>query len=145
MNASISRHHYEEDSDGSQHGRKNTFSWSSISSSTTLQSTHSVEEEEVSVLGDFRFLDTPKKIERLTAILSRAASHGDLSTLRQIITDARLSPYISLDASDDEDGSTPLIYASCFGKLQAVQFLLQVGAKVDVQDKSKCFALNKMP
>ncbi|KAG2211706.1 hypothetical protein INT47_008803 [Mucor saturninus] len=139
----MSRHHYEEDSDGSQHqqqhGRKNTFSWSSTSSSnSTLLSTHSLleEVEEMSFLAsDFRFLDGSKKMERLTAILSRAASHGDLLRLRQIITDTRLSPYIQLDASDDEDGSTPLIYASCFGKLEVVQYLLQAGAKVDVQDK----------
>lgn len=150
----MSRHHYEEDSDGSQHqeqhGRKNTFSWSSTSSSnSTLLSTHSLllqeEVEEMSFLAsDFRFLDGNKKMERLTAILSRAASHGDLLRLRQIITDVRLSPYIQLDASDDEDGSTPLIYASCFGKLEVVQYLLQVGAKVDVQDKSTHKYINFM-
>lgn len=137
----MSRQQYEEDSDSSHHGRKNTFSWSSTSSSnSTLLSTHSVEEEEqVTFLAlDFRFLDGAKKTERLSEILSRSASHGDLVTLRQIVTDSRLSPYINLDASDDEtDGSTPLIYASCFGKLEVVRYLLQVGAKVDVQDKSK--------
>ncbi|KAI8098411.1 uncharacterized protein B0P05DRAFT_521825 [Gilbertella persicaria] len=47
-----------------------------------------------------------------------------------------LRPFLNLDLADDEnDGSTPLIYASCFGKLETVKFLLEVGAKVDVQDK----------
>lgn len=137
--------HYEEDSDGSQHGRKNkqnTFSWSSTSSSnSTLISTHSTEEEmeQVSFLSlqDFDFLDGAKKTERLTEILSRSASHGDLVTIRHLVNDRRLSPYVDLDASDDEnDGSTPLIYASCFGKIDVARFLLQVGANVDVQDKS---------
>ncbi|KAI9362386.1 DIL domain-containing protein [Pilaira anomala] len=136
--------HYEEDSDGSQHGRKNkqnTFSWSSTSSSnSTLISTHSTEEEieQVSFLSlqDFDFLDGAKKTERLTEILSRSASHGDLVTIRHLVNDRRLSPYVDLDASDDEnDGSTPLIYASCFGKIDVARFLLQVGANVDVQDK----------
>ncbi|GAA5801767.1 DIL domain-containing protein [Helicostylum pulchrum] len=136
--------HYEEDSDASQSGRKNkqhTFSWSSTSSSNSTQfSTHSLEEEleQVSFLSlqDFEFLDGAKKTERLSEILSRSASHGDLVTIRHLVTDTRLSPYVDWDASDDEtDGSTPLIYASCFGKIEVVRFLLQVGAKVDVQDK----------
>lgn len=80
-----------------------------------------------------------KKEKKLSETLGRAASHGDIQTIRQIVMDQRLRPYLNLDASDDDenDGSTPLIYASCFGKLDIVKYLLQVGAKVDVQDKSK--------
>lgn len=128
---------------------QNTFSWSSTSSSfsnsTLLTQEDSTLEEEFSslylILLD-EFFDLPtndKKEKKLSEILGRAASHGDIHTVRQIIMDERLRPYLNLDASDDEenDGSTPLIYASCFGKLDIVKYLLQVGAKVDVQDKSK--------
>lgn len=128
---------------------QNTFSWSSTSSSfsnsTLLTQEDSALEEEFSslylILLD-EFFDLPtndKKEKKLSEILGRAASHGDIHTVRQIIMDERLRPYLNLDASDDEenDGSTPLIYASCFGKLDIVKYLLQVGAKVDVQDKSK--------
>ncbi|CAO0791336.1 unnamed protein product [Mucor circinelloides] len=126
---------------------QNTFSWSSTSSSfsnsTLLTQEDSALEEESSslylILLD-EFFDLPtndKKEKKLSEILGRAASHGDIHTVRQIIMDERLRPYLNLDASDDEenDGSTPLIYASCFGKLDIVKYLLQVGAKVDVQDK----------
>lgn len=128
---------------------QNTFSWSSTSSSfsnsTLLTQEDNALEEEFSslylILLD-EFFDLPtndKKEKKLSEILGRAASHGDIHTVRQIIMDERLRPYLNLDASDDEenDGSTPLIYASCFGKLDIVKYLLQVGAKVDVQDKSK--------
>lgn len=129
---------------------QNTFSWSSTSSSfsnSTLltQDDAAAQEDEFSslylILLD-EFFDLPssdKKEKKLSEILGRAASHGDIHTVRQIIMDERLRPYLNLDASDDEenDGSTPLIYASCFGKLDIVKYLLQVGAKVDVQDKSK--------
>ncbi|EPB84196.1 hypothetical protein HMPREF1544_09059 [Mucor circinelloides 1006PhL] len=126
---------------------QNTFSWSSTSSSfsnsTLLTQEDNALEEEFSslylILLD-EFFDLPtndKKEKKLSEILGRAASHGDIHTVRQIIMDERLRPYLNLDASDDEenDGSTPLIYASCFGKLDIVKYLLQVGAKVDVQDK----------
>ncbi|KAK4516734.1 uncharacterized protein ATC70_011712 [Mucor velutinosus] len=127
---------------------QNTFSWSSTSSSfsnSTLltQEDAAAQEDEFSslylILLD-EFFDLPtndKKEKKLSEILGRAASHGDIHTVRQIIMDERLRPYLNLDASDDEenDGSTPLIYASCFGKLDIVKYLLQVGAKVDVQDK----------
>ncbi|KAG0187349.1 hypothetical protein DFQ28_006484 [Apophysomyces sp. BC1034] len=73
---------------------------------------------------------------RVTRSLSRAASNGDAFIVGQILTDERLRPFLNIDASDDEqDGTTPLIYAACFGKADVVQILLDAGAKVDLQDK----------
>ncbi|KAI9487660.1 MAG: DIL domain-containing protein [Benjaminiella poitrasii] len=135
--------------------KQNTLSWSSASSlfsnSTMMSSTTSQEEEDDDdedgqltlsfyyqcLLSDFFSLDgDDEKEKRLGKILSRSASQGDLQTIKHIVMDERLRPYLNLDASDDEnDGSTPLIYASCFGKLETVEYLLQIGAKVDVQDK----------
>lgn len=141
-----------EDSDGSLIGRKNnqnTFSWSSTSSSnSTLLSSHSNststtthEQNEthlyLTLLNEFQYLSEDKKEKRVSEIVCRSASHGDLNTIRQVMMDSRLSSYLNLDASDDEtDGSTPLIYACCFGKLDVVRYLLEVGrVNVDVQDK----------
>lgn len=137
------------DATNTRKNNQNTFSWSSTSSSfsnsTLLTQEDNAQEDEFSplylILLD-EFFDLPnddKKEKKLSEILGRAASHGEIQTVRQIIMDERLRPYLNLDASDDEenDGSTPLIYASCFGKLEIVKYLLQVGAKVDVQDKSK--------
>ncbi|ORE10127.1 hypothetical protein BCV72DRAFT_200368 [Rhizopus microsporus var. microsporus] len=44
-----------------------------------------------------------------------------------------MKPFIDINAKD-EDGTTPLIYAACFGKYEIAQALLQAGAKVDSQD-----------
>lgn len=137
------------DATNTRKNNQNTFSWSSTSSSfsnsTLLTQEDNAQEDEFSPLYLIlleEFFDLPnddKKEKKLSEILGRAASHGEIQTVRQIIMDERLRPYLNLDASDDEenDGSTPLIYASCFGKLEIVKYLLQVGAKVDVQDKSK--------
>ncbi|KAG0176367.1 hypothetical protein DFQ29_006210 [Apophysomyces sp. BC1021] len=79
---------------------------------------------------------------RVTRSLSRAASNGDAFIVGQILTDERLRPFLNIDASDDEqDGTTPLIYAACFGKADVVQILLDAGAKVDLQDKRGWTAL----
>jgi hypothetical protein len=45
---------------------------------------------------------------------------------------------IDIDAKD-EDGTTPLIYAACFGKLEIVQELLLAGANTDIQDARKLY------
>lgn len=141
-------------SDGSRRkNNQNTFSWSSVSSSfsnSTLLTTGmdepiaAIEEEEETMysylilLTEFPHLEgVDIKEKRLSEILCRAASHGDIQTIQHMMMNERLRPFINVDATDDEnEGSTPLIYASCFGKLQVVTYLLQVGAKVNIQDKS---------
>lgn len=73
---------------------------------------------------------------RVSRSLSRSASNGDTAAVQHILTDERWRPFLDIDAPDDErDGTTPLIYAACFGKTEVVRLLLQAGAKVDVQDK----------
>lgn len=115
-------------------------SWSSTSSCSTELTTHDLDETMYSylvLLSEFSQLEGSLiKEKRIGEILCRAASHGDIQTLEQILTNEHLSPFLNLDATDEE-GSTPLIYASCFGKLQVVKYLLEQGAQVNVQDKSK--------
>jgi hypothetical protein len=144
----------ESDTNSPRYSRKNTFSWSSTSSSnsTFISSITTVNEEAeeeaaeaapttssylTTLLREFSSLSTLKKQQRTSEILGTSASHGDLNTIQQMMMDSRLGPYLKLDASDDNgNGSTPLIYASCFGKLEIVRYLLNQGAKVDIQDKS---------
>ncbi|KAI8083136.1 uncharacterized protein BX664DRAFT_267646, partial [Halteromyces radiatus] len=73
---------------------------------------------------------------RVTKSLAYAASHGNSGLVQRILNDERLGPFLNVDDSDDKSmGTTPLIYASCFGYASIVQLLLDAGASVDVQDK----------
>lgn len=158
----IEDHIEDASSDGSRRkNNQNTFSWSSVSSSysnstvltTSLeedsQREPATEEEETMysyliLLSEFDHLEGVEiKERRLSEMLCRAASHGDIQTIQHMMMNQRLRPFINVDATDDE-GSTPLIYASCFGKLQVVTYLLQVGAKVNIQDKSRFFCCQKI-
>ncbi|KAI9245677.1 hypothetical protein BDA99DRAFT_565801 [Phascolomyces articulosus] len=76
-------------------------------------------------------LDEKTKKQKMTQLFCRAASTGDLTKMSQLLKEHRT--WIDIDARD-EDGTTPLIYAACFGKLDIAQALLEAGAKTDVQD-----------
>jgi hypothetical protein len=94
-------------------------SYSSSTSSTFSNSSKST----TTTQDDYAF-------SNLDSAFSRAASHGDVLKIKQLLTKDIID-------TPDEDGTTPLIYAACFGKLEVVKVLLEAGAKVDVQDKSK--------
>ncbi|CAO3671524.1 unnamed protein product [Rhizopus stolonifer] len=51
-----------------------------------------------------------------------------------------MNPFIDINAKD-KDGTTSLIYAACFGKLEIAQALLAAGAQVDGQDSHGWTAL----
>ncbi|KAI8146528.1 hypothetical protein BJV82DRAFT_576084 [Fennellomyces sp. T-0311] len=76
-------------------------------------------------------LDDASKRSKLTQLFCRAASTGDVAKVSQLLKSHR--DWIDIDARD-EDGTTPLIYAACFGKVDIAQALLEAGAKTDVQD-----------
>ncbi|KAF9182671.1 hypothetical protein BGZ51_005749 [Haplosporangium sp. Z 767] len=88
-------------------------------------------------------LDNPKTIierpisdvvkrERLSKLFARAASNGDLQCMIDMLTNFR--NWIDIDYHDD-DGSTPLILATCFGHVAAASMLLDAGAMVDARDR----------
>lgn len=81
-------------------------------------------------------LDDTQKQQKMTRLFSRAASTGDLERVTRLLEDKTFRPWIDIDAKD-EDGTTPLIYAACFGKVDIAQALLQAGAKPDIQDGCK--------
>lgn len=80
-------------------------------------------------------IDDKTKRAKMTKLFCRAASTGDVDKVTQLLG-GRYRSYIDIDARD-EDGTTPLIYAACFGKVEIAQALLDAGAKTDVQDSCK--------
>jgi ankyrin repeat protein len=81
-------------------------------------------------------LSEEEKHTKITKIFSRAASNGDVEKIKEMLATKELKPYIDIDTTD-EDGTTPLIYSACFGKVDVALALLDAGAKVDTQDKCK--------
>ncbi|KAI7861556.1 hypothetical protein BDF14DRAFT_1746790 [Spinellus fusiger] len=69
----------------------------------------------------------------MTVALSKAAMSNNVDKVRRLLQDPPTRALIDLD-SKDEDGTTPLIYAVCFGKAEICQLLLEAGANPDVQD-----------
>jgi hypothetical protein len=78
-------------------------------------------------LGAFAMNDDWYERERL----HRAAQEGDIEEMRSLVAGGR-------DPNEFDDmGQTPLHYAAREEKLDAVRYLLSVGADVDAQDESK--------
>lgn len=75
-----------------------------------------------------------EKKDALQKSLNMCASNGDVVKLRGLLSGAARK-FITID-TPDEEGTTPLIYASCFGHEDAVTALLDAGAKVDQQDRN---------
>lgn len=84
-------------------------------------------------------LTEEEKKDGLQSALNMAASNGDLRRLQALLSGPS-SPYLDLNAPDDE-GTAPLVYASCFGHQDIVSALLDAGANVDVQDNHQWTSL----
>lgn len=94
--------------------------------------------DENKIACDEQMSDSDKK-ETLQRVLFMAASNGDLERLQQLLTGATKT-YVDVNLPD-EDGTTPLIFASCFGHDKVVQLLLDAGADVDIQDRHQWSSL----
>lgn len=81
-------------------------------------------------------LDDESKRRKMNKLFSRAVSSGQIERVTQLLNDPEYRTYIDINAKD-EDGTTPLIYAACFGKVEIAEALLQAGAKTDIQDACK--------
>lgn len=94
--------------------------------------------DEEQIIKDEKLTEAEKR-ELLQKSLNMAASNGDVKKIRRLISgDART--FIDINAPDEE-GTAPLIYASCFGHEEVVTALLDAGAGVDKQDRNQWSSL----
>ncbi|KAI1506603.1 hypothetical protein F5X99DRAFT_364923 [Biscogniauxia marginata] len=84
-------------------------------------------------------LSEDEKRSMLQKALNMAASNGDLEHVNKILT-GKAKPFVDVNAPD-EDGTPPLVYASCFGHESVVQALVDAGVDVDKQDRNHWSAL----
>lgn len=97
-----------------------------------------VEGDEDTIALNEKLSDSEKK-ETLQSLLNMAASNGDVSRVKRLLS-GKARDFIDIDAPDSE-GTPPLIYASCFGHEEVVLSLLDARASVDNQDKNQWSAL----
>lgn len=71
-------------------------------------------EDEQTILNDENLSESEKK-DRLQKAMIMAASNGDAEKVTRLLGD-KVRDYVSVDVPD-EDGTPPLIYASCFVSL----------------------------
>ncbi|PGH06700.1 hypothetical protein AJ80_08117 [Polytolypa hystricis UAMH7299] len=87
---------------------------------------------------DQKMTDAEKR-DVLQKSLNMAASNGDVERVRKLL-DGKAREYVDVNMPDEE-GTVPLIYASCFGHQDVVSSLLDAGARVDEQDRNQWSAL----
>ncbi|CAG8564133.1 772_t:CDS:2 [Ambispora leptoticha] len=90
-----------------------------------------LEDEQAIILN--KSMSEEEKKAKINSIFSSAVSNGNEERVSKMLENAR--DYIDIDAQD-EDGTTPLIYAACFGHGNIAFILLEAGAKVDAQDRN---------
>ncbi|RMD43151.1 hypothetical protein DV735_g1888, partial [Chaetothyriales sp. CBS 134920] len=95
-------------------------------------------EDEDAIANDDRLTDAAKS-ETLQKSLNMAASNGDVARVKRLVG-GKAKIYVDVNLADEE-GTVPLIYASCFGHTEVVAALLDAGADVDKQDANQWSAL----
>ncbi|KAK8141065.1 hypothetical protein G3M48_000900 [Beauveria asiatica] len=80
-----------------------------------------------------------EKKDALQKSLNMAASNGDVEKITKMLA-GKAKTYIDVNAAD-EDGTPPLIYASCFGHEGVVKALIDAGVDVNKQDQNQWSAL----
>ncbi|KIW80753.1 hypothetical protein Z517_07369 [Fonsecaea pedrosoi CBS 271.37] len=95
-------------------------------------------QDEDAIAMDDKLSDSEKK-EILQKSLNMAASNGDVARIQKLVG-GRAKQYVDVN-QPDEEGTVPLIYASCFGHHEVVAALLNAGAIVDKQDRNQWSAL----
>lgn len=90
-------------------------------------------------IADDEKLTTAEKKDILQKSLNMAASNGDVERVRKLLSGTAKN-FVDVNMKDEE-GTVPLIYASCFGHQDVVSALLDAGAFVDQQDRNQWSAL----
>lgn len=94
--------------------------------------------DEESIAADEK-MTTAEKKDILQKSLNMAASNGDVDRVRKLLAGSAKN-FVDVNMKDEE-GTVPLIYASCFGHQDVVSALLDAGALVDQQDRNQWSAL----
>ncbi|KAF1797635.1 DIL domain-containing protein [Mucor lusitanicus] len=81
-------------------------------------------------------LTLEEKKHMLNKLFLKSVSSGNVDKVNEFLK----NPLIDIDGKD-EDNTTALIYAACFGKFEIAQALLLAGAKLDNQDSHGWTAL----
>ncbi|KAJ3124952.1 hypothetical protein HK098_000724 [Nowakowskiella sp. JEL0407] len=130
--------------------RSHRTSWVSIKAAKTLTMSSDSSDETAATTDslsdynwEFDFMDPediidsslpdPQKTSKITQAFIRAASNGDVSKVKECL--AEYKDWIRID-EQDVDGTTALIYASCFGHADVTYLLLENNAKVDERDRN---------
>ncbi|KAH0562925.1 hypothetical protein GP486_002508 [Trichoglossum hirsutum] len=112
--------------------------------------------EDEDVIAKSEVLSAVEKKEMLQKALNMAASNGDVERIQRLVN-GKAKDYVDVNAPDEE-GTAPLIYASCFvsyergdpavhaltafqGHQEVVSALLDAGADVDRQDRNQWSSL----
>ncbi|KAF7548989.1 hypothetical protein G7046_g8478 [Stylonectria norvegica] len=95
-------------------------------------------EDEEKIANDEKLSDSERK-DLLQKALNMAASNGDVDRIKRLLG-GKARSFVDVNA-EDEDGTPPLIYASCFGHEIVVQELIEAGADVNKQDRNQWSAL----
>ncbi|KAL2834970.1 hypothetical protein BDW59DRAFT_136905 [Aspergillus cavernicola] len=98
----------------------------------------SLDADEEAIATDEKMTEERKR-EILQRSLNMAASNGDVERVRKLVQ-GKAKNYVDVNMPDEE-GTVPLIYASCFGHQDVVAALLEAGAHVDQQDRNQWSAL----
>ncbi|CAI7665695.1 unnamed protein product [Penicillium bialowiezense] len=94
--------------------------------------------DEETIAADEKLTDDEKR-DILQKSLNMAASNGDVDRVRKLVQ-GQARTYVDVN-KPDEEGTVPLIYASCFGHQEVVGALIDAGALVDRQDRNQWSAL----
>ncbi|KAI8624052.1 hypothetical protein F5Y19DRAFT_468113 [Xylariaceae sp. FL1651] len=95
--------------------------------------------EDIDAIAEDDKLSEGEKKTILQKALNMSASNGDLQQVSKILT-GKAKAFVDVNAPD-EDGTPPLVYASCFGHESVVQTLVDAGVDVDKQDRNHWSAL----
>ena len=103
-----------------------------LASNAIQRNSDTDKDDEDKIVLDSKISEAVKK-ETLQKLLHNAASNGEVRKIENLLHGGT-ADFVDVNAPDEE-GTAPLIYASCFGHLNAVQALLDAGADIDRQDR----------